>query len=212
MNSLSSGAKVNDLVNGGKNDLLPPGWVLLDIERKMTGQNKWDIYKFALVSAESTSLIENPNKNDLNRLLFQIEKAKVIVGHNIRRHDIPELYKSVGHRQPDTIEQKICDTLELSNLFFPGKTTHKLSKLYREELGLSDPLEDAWESYNIYTSIYERRCELPVMVRHWAWRLLPKGYPREIIPGRVQPPDSCEWWQNLQQRHQGLNIEALQNL
>ncbi|MBR8835195.1 MAG: UvrD-helicase domain-containing protein [Stigonema ocellatum SAG 48.90 = DSM 106950] len=206
-----SGANSNtSLIDKCKNSL-PSGWILLDIERKVTQQNKWDIYKVALVAVEDTALIENPNKNQLNSLLDCIEKAEVIVGHNIRRHDIPELYKSVGREQPDTLQEKICDTLELSNLFFPGKTTHKLNKVYREELGLSDPLEDAWESYNIYTSIYQQRYELPVIVRHWAWRLLPQGYPRQIIPDYVQASEQWECWQNLQQHHQGLNIEDLQN-
>lgn len=204
----SSGADSN--INKCNNSL-PSGWALLDIERKVTEQNKWDIDKVALVTLEKTYLIENPNKNELNTLLERIEKAEVVVGHNIRRHDIPELYKSVGREQPDTLQEKICDTLELSNLFFPGKTTHKLNKAYRQELGLNDPLEDAWESYNIYTSIYQQRRELPVMVRHWACRLLPKGYPRKIIPCHVQPPEQFNWWQNLKQCHQELNIEGLRN-
>ncbi|WP_375449174.1 UvrD-helicase domain-containing protein [uncultured Nostoc sp.] len=207
----SSDANSNSSVIDKCHNSLPSGWVLLDIERKVTEQNKWDIYKVALVAVEDTYLIENPNNNQFNSLLDRIEKAEVIVGHNIRRHDIPELYKSVGREQPATLQEKICDTLELSNLFFPGKTTHKLNKVYREELGLSDPLEDAWESYNLYTSIYQQRCELPVIVRHWASRLLPRGYPRKIIPGYVQPPEQLEWWQNLKQRHQGLNVEGLRN-
>lgn len=207
----SSDANFNSSVIDKCHNSLPSGWVLLDIERKIKEHNKWDIYKVALVAVEDTYLIENPNDNQFNSLLDRIEKAEVIVGHNIRRHDIPELYKSVGREQPDTLQEKICDTLELSNLFFPGKTTHKLNKVYRKELGLSDPLEDAWESYNIYTSIYQQRCELPVIVRHWAWRLLPKGYPRKIIPGYVQPPEQLEWWQNLKQYHQRLNVEGLRN-
>gem|GEM_PF-6715988 len=32
----------------------------------------------------------------------------------------------VGREPLDTLQEKICDTLELSNLFFPGKTTHKM--------------------------------------------------------------------------------------
>jgi hypothetical protein len=50
----------------------------------------------------------------------------------------------------------IFDTLELSSLFFPGNPTHSLKKLYREELGLSDPVpvEDARESYKVY-----QRCQ-----------------------------------------------------
>ncbi|MHC5930719.1 hypothetical protein [Nostoc sp.] len=39
-----------------------------NIERKVTEQNKWDIYKVALVAVEDTYRIENPNNNQFNSL------------------------------------------------------------------------------------------------------------------------------------------------
>jgi len=195
---------------GRRKNLLPPSWVLLDIERQKVEKGKWKLSEIAFVHAKGEEHYRDPNRTTLNSVLDRIEQAEVIVGHNIRRHDIPKLYKYAKRQQPVELDAKICDTLELSSLFLIGQPNHKLKKLYSRQLGLNNPLEDAWESYWLYKNIYEHCSHLPSILHYWAWRLLPKGYPRDLIPQRLSPVDESEW-NSLQQNHPQLNIQALQS-
>lgn len=186
---------------------LPSGCVLLDIERISIEENKWKITEIALISSAGEEHYQHPTGIIITQILERIEQAQVIIGHNIRCHDIPHLYTTAEPKKPAELEAKICDTLELSSLFFVGKSQHKLNKLYREELGLNNPIEDAWESYNIYKEICDNIVNLPKLVRYWAWQLLPPGYPRDLISKTesIKPTE----WDTL--KHTQLNIAALEN-
>ncbi|WP_104899191.1 UvrD-helicase domain-containing protein [Nostoc sp. 'Peltigera membranacea cyanobiont' N6] len=118
-------------------------------------------------------------------------------------------YKYTKRKQPPELAAKICDTLELSCLFLVGQPQHKLNKLYRKELGLNDPLEDARESYAIYKKICESHSSLPLIVRYWAWELLPDGYPCNLIP-RLSYVEEITW-EKLQKRQPMLDIPGLQS-
>jgi ATP-dependent DNA helicase RecQ len=194
---------------------LPANWILLDIERELIkSSQEWRIREVALIDNQGNHRHQNPDSWQLNQILQQLEQAKVIVGHNIRRHDLPILYQEVKRQPPENLEQKICDTLELSSLFFSGKPTHSLNKLYREELGLNDPVEDAWESYEVY-----QRCQtennLPILVRYWATRLLPNSYlslSDSDTWGLIEPYNEnlSKEWEDLRAQHSWLNVQSLQ--
>lgn len=189
---------------------LPAGCVLLDIERRKLTNGNWRLCEIALIYSDGKQHHQEPiTVNQLKSVLDKIEQAEMIVGHNIRRHDIPLLYKYAQRKQPPEVDCKICDSLELSCLFLIGKPQHKLNKLYREELGLNNPVEDAWESYAVYKKICEHDCYLPSIVRYWAWQLLPEGYPRNLIPELSDLEKTA--WEKLQKYHPMLNIPALQN-
>jgi|GEM_PF-4617473 len=97
---------------------LPSGCVLLDIERKKLTNGKWKLCEIALIHSDGEEHHQEPiTVTNLNRVLDKIEQASIIVGHNIRRHDIPLLYKYAQRKQPPEVAAKICDTLELSCLF-----------------------------------------------------------------------------------------------
>jgi ATP-dependent DNA helicase RecQ len=191
--------KADSLINS-----LPFGCVLLDIERISVEKNKWNITEIALISSAGEEHYQHPTGIIITQILERIEQTQVIIGHNIRYHDIPHLYTRAKRKKPAELNAKICDTLEVSSLFFVGKSQHKLNKLYREELGLSNPIEDAWESYSIYKDICNN---LPKLVRYWAWQLLPPGYPRDLI-GKIESIEETEW-DTL--KHTKLNIAALEN-
>ncbi|QFS52330.1 hypothetical protein [Nostoc sphaeroides] len=123
-----------------RHESLPLGLVLLDIERQRVGKGRWKLSEIALVHSEGEEHHYNPARSILNSVLEKIEQSEIIIGHNIRRHDIPKLYKYAKRKQPEEIDAKICDTLELSSLFLLGQPQHKLNKLYRKELGLNNPL------------------------------------------------------------------------
>lgn len=189
---------------------IPSGCVLLDIERQKLENNKWKLSEIALIHTGGEEYHQKPiTLTTLNCVLDRIEEAEIIVGHNIRRHDIPKLYKYAQRKQPAELAAKICDTLELSCLFLVGQAQHKLNKLYRKELGLNDPLEDARESYAVYKKICEHDSSLPLIVRYWAWQLLPDGYPRNLIP-RLSYVEEITW-EKLQKRQPMLDIPGLQS-
>jgi DNA polymerase III alpha subunit (gram-positive type) len=121
--------KADSLINS-----LPFGCVLLDTERISVEKNKWNITEIALISSAGEEHYQHPTGIIITQILERIEQAQVIIGHNIRYHDIPHLYTGANRKKPAELEAKICDTLEVSSLFFVGKSQHKLNKLYREEL------------------------------------------------------------------------------
>ena len=186
---------------------IPTGWLLLDIERKKNADGKWKISEIALIDYIEEYHNKSVEISVANLTLEKIKNSKVVLGHNIRRHDLAKLFKNI----PSWLSLRICDTLELSSLFLVGKQTHKLSKLYRQELGFSNPLEDAWESFELYQGLEKLGETLPPLVCYWAWQLLPDGYPRCLIS-----QDENRWrklekhWFALQKKFPYADIDALQ--
>ena len=186
---------------------IPTGWLLLDIERKKKADGKWKISEIALIDCTEEYHNKSVEISVANLTLEKIKNSKVVLGHNIRRHDLAKLFKNI----PSWLSLRICDTLELSALFLVGKQTHKLSKLYRQELGFSNPLEDAWESFELYKRLENSGKTLPPLVCYWAWQLLPDGYPRCLIS-----QDENRWrklekhWFALQKKFPYADIDALQ--
>ncbi len=203
---------------------LPCKWLLLDIELLL---DKTTIRELALVSIGKESRIVYPDIDKLKWVIGEIEQAQVIVGHNIRRHDLPELYRLAQRQLPQKLDEKVCDTLELSSLFFVNKPTHKLTKFYREEKGLSDPVEDSWESYEVYQQCKaittDINNDLPFLVRHWATYLLPNSYlclskknlqNNKTNWGLIHPyfsPIDLTEWEKLKSNNPWLDIYGLQN-
>lgn len=181
---------------------IPTGWLLLDIERKKKANGKWKISEIALVDCTGKYHNKALERSTADLTLEKIKKSTVVLGHNIRRHDLATLFTNI----PSWLSLRICDTLELSALFLVGQQTHKLSKLYRQELGFSDPLEDAWESFELYEKVKELGKNLPPLVCYWAWQLLPDGYPLCLIPEEKGVND----WKNLEERFPNADIKALQ--
>jgi ATP-dependent DNA helicase RecQ len=181
---------------------IPTGWLLLDIERKKKANGKWKISEIALVDCTEKYHNKALERSTADLTLEKIKKSTVVLGHNIRRHDLATLFTNI----PSWLNLRICDTLELSAFFLVGQQTYKLSKLYRQELGFSDPLEDAWESFELYEKVKELGKNLPPLVCYWAWQLLPDGYPLRLIP-------EGEWlndWKNLEENFPNAEIKALQ--
>ncbi len=181
---------------------IPIGWLLLDIERKKKANGKWKISEIALVDCTEKYHNKALERSTAYLTLEKIKKSKVVLGHNIRRHDLATLFTNI----PSWLSLRICDTLELSALFLIGQQTHKLSKLYRQELGFSDPLEDAWESFELYEKVKELGKNLPALVCYWAWQFLPNGYPLCLIPEIEGVND----WKNLGEKFPNADIKALQ--
>ena len=184
---------------------IPKGWILLDIEQKRV-ENEWITSEVAIIERSGCQHEKRPTRESFQAsLLTKLSHAKVILGHNIRRHDLPKICQCSSKKLPPDLNQKICDTLELSSLFLVGNPTHKLNKLYREELGFSDPVEDAWESFELYQKIEKLADSLPLLVCYWANKLLPEGSPQDLILKEGEDD-----WTELKLKMPDADIEALQ--
>ena len=184
---------------------IPKGWILLDIEQKKV-DNEWITSEVAIIERSGCQHEKRPTRESFQTsLLTKLSQAKVILGHNIRRHDLPKICQCSSKKLPPDLNQKICDTLELSSLFLVGNPTHKLNKLYREELGFSDPVEDAWESFELYQKIEKLADSLPLLVCYWANKLLLEGSPQDLILKEGEDD-----WTELKLKMPDADIEALQ--
>lgn len=107
-----------------------------------------------------------------------LAKAKIIVGHNIVRFDIPALEEMLGIK----IEAKLVDTLALSWYLEPNRAMHGL-EWWGEEFGVPKPKVDDWEG--LTPEEYMHRCEEDVKIntklweRQWKQLLNMYGSPEE---------------------------------
>lgn len=77
--------------------------------------------------------------------------AEFVLGHNVRRHDIPVLAQLFPRLQ--VLELPVVDTLELSPLAFPENPYHRLVKDYKlVSDARNDPLQDAAVSLELFRS------------------------------------------------------------
>lgn len=84
----------------------------------------------------------NPNGDCLKRLAEMAAGADFVLGHNLRRHDLPRL-REVAPAHP-ILSLPVIDTLELSPLAFPANPYHRLIKDYKlVRESLNDPVADA---------------------------------------------------------------------
>lgn len=89
-------------------------------------------------------------------------KAKVLIGHNITRWDVPNVERLLGIK----IEAKIVDTLALSWYLQPDRVRHGLEG-YGEDFGIPKPPVYDWENEDL--SIYIKRCEEDVKINTTLW-------------------------------------------
>lgn len=91
-----------------------------------------------------------------------LEKATVLVGHNIVRFDIPVLEKLLGIK----IKARLVDTLALSWYLQPKRNRHGLAS-YGEDFGIPKPEVEDWTSQPL--EVYVHRCEEDVRINTHLW-------------------------------------------
>ncbi len=90
-------------------------------------------------------------------------KAKILVGHNIIRYDIPAIERLLDIK----VEARLVDTLALSWYLYPDRLMHGLEQ-WGEELGVEKPKIDDWE--NLDVKDYIHRCETDVEINRLLWK------------------------------------------
>lgn len=89
-------------------------------------------------------------------------KAKVIIGHNITRWDVPTVERLLGIK----VTAKIVDTLALSWILYPDRNRHGLES-WGEDLGRPKPKINDWEGLSYEE--YEHRCSEDVEINRQLW-------------------------------------------
>ena len=88
--------------------------------------------------------------------------AKILVGHNIQRYDIPAVEKILGI----TIKAKLVDTLAISWYLFYDRVRHGLAE-WGEAFGVPKPEVEDWENQPI--EVYLHRCKEDVKINTLLW-------------------------------------------
>lgn len=101
--------------------------------------------------------------NDYDQMRKFLLNAKVLIGHNITRWDIPQLERILGIK----IKARLVDTLALSWYLYPERMQHGLAG-HGEDLGIPKPFILDWE--NQTQEEYEHRCKEDVRINTKLWR------------------------------------------
>ena len=106
---------------------------------------------------------------DYDEMREVLTTAKILVGHNIIRFDIPVLERLLDIE----IEAKLYDTLPMSWVLYPGRKSYGLAA-FGEDYKIPKPEVDDWE--NLTLEEYGHRCEEDVKINAKLWDNLIKGY------------------------------------
>lgn len=158
--------------------------VFLDLELQENG-----LRVGALVSGDQPWVF---SEEHLSQVGLVIPRVPVLVGHNLRRFDLPHLERLLHEPFPAALDSKVIDTLELASLVFPGEPSQALDKLYREQALLSDPVKDCEECTALLERCLASLHTLPPLICHLTDRLLPAGVTRQLFPA-VQDEPSALW-------------------
>lgn len=103
-------------------------------------------------------------------------KAKVLIGHNIIRYDIPAVERLLGIK----VNALLVDTLALSWYLYPERNKHGLEE-WGEEFGVAKPKIDNWENQSIEDYLHRCREDVKINTLLWnkMWSYLKKIYDSE---------------------------------
>ncbi|MBL8540920.1 MAG: RecQ family ATP-dependent DNA helicase [Betaproteobacteria bacterium] len=140
---------------------LEPRCVCIDIETPHTGEAV--LHKLAAFRSDTGRRITFEGRFSGAHVRMALDDlangAEFILGHNIRRHDIPVLAQLFPRLK--LLELPVVDTLELSPLAFPENPYHRLVKDYKlVSDARSHPLRDAELSFELFASEIEALREL----------------------------------------------------
>lgn len=99
---------------------------------------------------------------DYDQMRKFFTNAKILVGHNIARFDVPAVEKLLDIK----ITAKIVDTLSASWYLFPDRLRHGLAE-WGEDFGVPKPLVEDWENQPI--EVYVHRCTEDVRINKLLW-------------------------------------------
>ena len=123
------------------------------------GLNPTKMYCLAAANPLGGKVFVTSNYNDMRKFLLS---AKVLIGHNIKRWDIPHLERILNIK----ITAKIVDTLAVSWYLYPSRFQHGLEQ-WGTELGVEKPPIKDW--FSLSQEEYEHRCKEDVKINVLLW-------------------------------------------
>lgn len=190
------------------------GWSLFSIDVESNPAEADRIFKIGAVRSDRDSVISiSTARRDPRDVARQVdnaaEGATLLVGHNMRRHDLPLLrrqYPTLG-----CLDLPVLDTLELSAIAFPSNPYHRLVKGYKLlSDSRNDPVKDARLALELLGDEVEALVEMLRSDRDWVSLLhfLLRGDPPlsqllSTIRGSP-PPDAAAATQIAQARFDGI--------
>jgi len=126
---------------------LPAGVAFLSIDVESHPGEGNRIFRLAAVRSDREAIFDAPvppggREAVARRLNAYAAGAGILVGHNLRRHDVPALAAQLPGL--DGLHLPVVDTLELSPLAFPRNPYHRLVKDYKlVSDSRNDPVGDA---------------------------------------------------------------------
>lgn len=117
----------------------------IDVESRPDEQDR--IFRLGAVRSDTDATLDlavgrSAQTSIAQRLNEFARDASLVVGHNVRRHDLPAL--AAQFPGLDWLHLPVLDTLELSPLAFPRNPYHRLIKGYKlVSDSRNDPLKDA---------------------------------------------------------------------
>ncbi len=121
-------------------------WAALSIDIEVNPASDNRIFKIGAARSDSADHLSLGVGKDKAAVARQVDAlttgARVLVGHNLRRHDVPELRRQFPELA--CLHLPLIDTLEWSALAFPTNPYHRLVKGYKLLSDTrNDPLKDA---------------------------------------------------------------------
>lgn len=116
--------------------------------------------KIHCLSVNTGKINSTPNYDNMRKFFLN---AKILVGHNIQRYDIPNIERLLGIK----VEAKLVDTLTLSWYLEPTRRFHGLAD-WGEEFGVPKPVVEDWDNQPI--EVYIHRCEEDVKINTLLWQ------------------------------------------
>jgi len=123
------------------------GWSALSVDIETNPANGDRIFKIGAVRSDGDGVVSLSTGRldpvDVVRGVNAVSTgAKLLVGHNLRRHDVPQLRRQ--YAELACLDLPILDTLELSAIAFPANPYHRLVKGYKLiSDSRNDPVKDA---------------------------------------------------------------------
>jgi hypothetical protein len=123
------------------------GWSAFSIDIESNPADGDRIFKIGAVRSDAEVVVSlSTGRMDARDVVRRVDDAaqgaRVLVGHNLRRHDVPLLrrqYPGLG-----CLNLPVIDTLELSAIAFPANPYHRLVKGYKLlSDSRNDPVKDA---------------------------------------------------------------------
>ncbi|WP_298826364.1 RecQ family ATP-dependent DNA helicase [uncultured Piscinibacter sp.] len=122
-------------------------WAALSVDIESNPSDADRIFKVGAVRSDNDTFLglstgRLGTEEVVHRVNAVAKGARVLVGHNLRRHDLPQLRRQ--YPGLSFLDLPIIDTLELSAIAFPTNPYHRLVKGYKLlSDSRNDPLKDA---------------------------------------------------------------------